>query len=120
MSRFCDQCGEQVPDDAKFCPNCSHKLDDAGARDDAQNGNSSSYSSSTGDSDIFGILGLVFSILGGLLGLIFDIVALASSGSSEKGKKYAKIGLGIFGIWVVIGIILIIVAVSNYAAAAMR
>lgn len=113
--KYCSKCGSELQDDAQFCPNCGAQQDVAKKTTYTTviDGNDES-----GKTDTYGILGLVFSILGGFLGLIFDIVALTSSNSSEKGKKYGKIGLIIFIVEISLLILLWILLVVGASAAA--
>lgn len=113
--KYCSKCGAEIKDEDRYCPNCGN---DTGSVDTTYDVVENGKSHADGGSDVFGILGLIFSILGGWLGLIFDIIALASSGSSEKGKKYGKIGLIIFFAWIVLFILIIIIGACISASVA--
>ena len=55
--------------------------------------------------NIFAVLGLIFSILGGWLGIVFSIIGLVQAPKfGGKGKGLAIAGLIISVIWVVIAI----------------
>ena len=97
---FCKYCGNQLPDDANFCPKCGK------VTDEKTNNTNESYSSyepepiafeevnqnfasiqkseDAGSILKFSILGLAFSTVLSLLGLIFTIVA------KSKVKKFIK------------------------------
>lgn len=107
---FCKNCGNQIDDDAQFCGKC-------GAANNVPTVNYQQNVGANGESNVWGILAIVFSCLGGILGLIFSIVSLCVYKPGSPNRKLGWIGFGISMAWIVLTIILFI-AVGIGAAAA--
>lgn len=117
--KYCQYCGAEVKDEARFCQNCGkqcrtdYQSDFSSAvNDDSLKYNNGVYYDTTAkeptktENPTLAILSLVFSILGfGLVGIILGIISLVRYHTT----KYKVMG----GIAIVICIIWTIVAVST-------
>lgn len=97
--KYCEKCGAEIRDDAVVCPNCGCQARGLEKQ----------------ESSVIGILAIVFGALGGWIGLVLGIVGLKTY-KNETYRKYCKIGIILFCVWVVIDIILLAVYGSMIAA----
>ena len=93
---FCKSCGREIAEGTQFCPYCGASQ------------NSANNVATTQESKVWGILSLIFGILGGLLGLVFGIVGLCTY-KEKQNRLMCKIGIGIFLLWIIIPIISLII-----------
>ncbi len=107
--KYCPKCGAECEDNASFCSICGNKLPASGYRPNSafnNNGeNSTSYNApeehhtetTTDNTRTFGILSLIFAILGlNILGIIFGLVGLKKNpDSGSKSLCYVGIVLAI-------------------------
>lgn len=112
--KFCPKCGTQVEDDAKFCPNCGEALDPTAEAPDGSMPEAplQQQAAATPETSTYGVLAIVFSLLGGWLGLVFALIGL-SKYKNPHNRTLCKIGLGIFIAWVVIFLIEIILGIVS-------
>lgn len=121
--KFCPKCGAECEDNASFCSICGNKLPESGFRpnnafeENGENSQSSrnynnSYNndSETDQGRTFGILSLVFGIIGiNLLGIIFGIIGISKSKDSSS-KTMNIVGLAISIIHMIVQVIITILA----------
>jgi hypothetical protein len=99
---YCPQCGEKIPDDAKFCPKCGAALKAKAERAPAP------APAATGErTSGLAIASLILGILGiSILAIIFGAIAISQTNKDPylKGKGMAVAGLvlGILGMVVVV------------------
>lgn len=93
--KYCSHCGAEVNDEAVVCVKCGCSLGPI----------------KQVESNVWGILSIVFGALGGWLGLVFGIIGLCTY-KDESNRKKCKIGIGLVLGWVVLAIIYIIVLLS--------
>ncbi len=91
---YCKNCGKEIIEGTQFCPYC-------GA---AQNTNNNTTMQ---ESKVWGILSLIFGILGGWIGLIFGIVGLCTY-KDKQNRLMCKIGIGIFVFWLILSLLIIV------------
>lgn len=111
--KYCSKCGAECEDNASFCSICGNKLPESGYRpnnafENQENSQSSkdfnnSYSNDSQDQGkTFGILAIVFGIIGiNILGIIFGAIGLSKSKDSSS-KTLCMVGLIISIIHIVI------------------
>jgi uncharacterized membrane protein YvbJ len=113
---FCPQCGEKIPDDAKFCPKCGAALTAKAerARAPAPATTKERTSGMAVASLVLGILGFIFNLLA-ILAIIFGAIAISQTNKDPnlKGKGMAIAGL-VLGIIGIIGWIIAIIAWSTF------
>jgi uncharacterized membrane protein YvbJ len=113
---FCPQCGEKIPDDAKFCTKCgaalTAKVERARAPAPAAKGERTSGMAIA--SLILGILGFIFNLLA-ILAIIFGAIGISQTNRDPnlKGRGLAIAGL-VLGIIGSIGWIIAIIAWSTF------
>lgn len=90
--KYCEKCGAQIRDESVVCPYCGCTVRGAEEEEDST----------------IATLAIVFGALGGWLGLVLGLVGL-SKYKSEKYRKQCKIGIILFVVWVVLGVIIAIV-----------
>ena len=95
MAKYCSNCGRKIEEDIKYCPDCGWELDNNEYRKRNNETNNAK------GSNVFAILGFIFSFISPLLGLILSIIGLSQL------KKYKKYGI-VFGI---LGIIISIIRI---------
>lgn len=116
--KYCTKCGYQLNDEATYCPNCGENLGDNNSNNQQNNNPYNNYNSNAqAASPIWGILALVFGILGGWLALVFGIIGLTqyknpADPGYNSNRKMCKVGIGLFIAWVVIIILLIIIVAA--------
>lgn len=130
---FCPNCGTNVEDGARFCPNCSAALtEEAPVQEsapvyEAQPVTPAAPAVNTSNILVFGILGLAFAE-SGILGIIFSAIALSKAkayaaaygnltGKAKVGKILATVGLIVSILMVVFWVIYIIVIAAIAGAA---
>ncbi len=108
---FCKNCGTQLPDDARFCPNCGSDFQPVTPNSSANTAPQFAQSAQPAVADnsgsilTFGILGLAFgcSFWLSLLGIIFGRIAMSKarlyqvsigplSGKARTGSILGKVG----------------------------
>lgn len=76
--KYCTKCGAEMNDDANNCPYCGNPVEN----NQYVNGNNFNnyYNNSTQpfENSVWGVLALIFGILGGWLGILFGIIGLCS------------------------------------------
>ncbi len=109
MSKFCTNCGNEIPEGGDICLKCGKMLNGNKGNNNGNNVN------------VMGIVSFVLSIIGfftsfiiigivfGIIGLILSIVALVSSKKNNTGKGFAIAGLIISVIAIIISTIYIII-----------
>ncbi|MFA7222621.1 MAG: zinc ribbon domain-containing protein [Bacilli bacterium] len=113
---YCHNCGKEVPDDAKFCPNCGVDLSSITKKDDVypisdehpyvnnENNNSSVFNNGKSKgANNFSIIGFIFSFILPVFGLIFSIIGLNNDKKENKNRNgFAIAGIIISSIWIII------------------
>jgi uncharacterized membrane protein YvbJ len=115
---FCPQCGEKIPDDAKFCPKCGAALvKTKAAPAPAAPAPAATRERTSGmavASLVLGILGFIFNLLA-ILAIIFGAIAISQTNKDPnlrgRGMAIAGLVLGIIGS---IGWIIAIIAWSTF------
>lgn len=102
MSKFCTNCGNQLIDEAAFCPKCGVMAN--------TNNNVNNNSNKTNG---FAIAGLILSFFTTILGLVFSIIGLVKSKTTNDGKPLAIVGLVISIFKILITIIFLLVAIPS-------
>jgi uncharacterized membrane protein YvbJ len=110
---FCPQCGEKIPDDAKFCPKCGAALTAKveRARAPAPATTKERTSGMAVASLILGILGI------SILAIIFGAIGISQTNKDPnlKGKGLAIAGL-VLGIIGMVGVVFWIIAAAVWSA----
>ena len=128
---FCNNCGAQLTENTRFCPNCGQLVQSAPQDMTA----ASTYEGPMGNPTpvlVWGIVGLAFacSFFLSFLGIIFSIVGLKKANNyfdfCGEGSKQARIGRNLSKAGLIVGIImtvlcvlyivLIVVAAVNYGS----
>ena len=107
--KYCKNCGNELFDDAVMCPKCGTMQQEEAKTTIVQAQPSKAVPTQT-ENTIWGILALIFGILG-TLGIIFGIVGLCmykdvNDPNHNKNTTYCKVGIGLSILWIVILIIL--------------
>lgn len=109
MSKFCTNCGNEIPEGGDICLKCGKMVN-------GQNNNNKNNKVNT-----LGIVSLILSIIGfltifivigvffGLAGLILSIISLVNAKKNNNGKGFAVAGLVISIITIIISIIYFLV-----------
>ena len=92
---FCKSCGREIAEGTQFCPYCGASQ------------NSANNVATTQETKVWGILSLIFGILGGWLGLVFGIIGLCTY-KDKQNKLMCKVGIGIFAFWAIIYLLILI------------
>ena len=129
----CTSCGNELADQSQFCPYCGTKVDFTTApvqqpetnaynpddytrpndynafNTDTPEGNSQfnqqvAPEKRKNENPVFGILAIIFSLLGGWLGLVFAIMGIAIY-KDKKNKTLCFIAIGLQVFWFVVGFI---------------
>ncbi len=103
---FCKNCGKEIDDNSTFCPYCGQQINENTDYYYTGNNNNNNIKK---ESQVIGILAIVFSALGGWLGIIFAIIGLATY-KEKSNRNLCKIALGICAAWVILLIITIFCA----------
>lgn len=98
----CSKCGADISKEAVICPSCGCQI------------RMLKVARADEDSPAYGILAILFGVMGGFLGLVFGLVGLKLIYKQEANRVCCKIGIGFFVVWVVLDIILIILSVAGY------
>lgn len=99
---YCKNCGKEIQEMVQYCPYCGISQ------------NSANNAVTTQESKVWGILSLIFGILGGLLGLVFGIVGLCTY-KEKQNRLMCKIGIGIFIGWIVLFTFISIISIILFA-----
>ena len=123
--KYCPKCGAEWDDIASFCSICGTRIPASGYRpnnafNENSTGNSTSYNTSnethnetTDNSRTFGILSLVFAILGlNILGIIFGAVGLNKSVDSGS-RSLCIVGLALSIIHLIVRVVIFILAAAG-------
>jgi hypothetical protein len=112
---FCPQCGEENPDNAKFCSKCGAALKAAPAPAPAPAATGERTSGMAVTALIMGILGFVFFGPLAILAIIFGGIGLSQTGKDPtlKGRGMAVAGL-VLGIIGGIGWIIALIVWSSF------
>ena len=104
---YCKNCGKEIDDNSTFCPYCGQQIAENADKfyNNGYNNQNNNNNNNKKESQVIGILAIVFSALGGFLGIIFSIIGLVIY-KEESNKKLCKIGLIITAAWFVLGFIL--------------
>ena len=107
---YCKNCGKEIDDNSTFCPYCGQQIaENADKIYKGFNNQNNNYNNNKKESQVIGILAIVFSALGGWLGIIFAIIGLATY-KEKSNRNLCKIALGICAAWVILLIIIIFCA----------
>ncbi len=105
---FCPECGNQNPDDARFCGNCRHPLSGTAGRSVNSSSNSvveiGTESKTVSDAMKYGVL--AGSLIIPFIGLIMGIIYLAQGESEERkdvGKLWLFGSIGIIVFYMIVG-----------------
>lgn len=101
MSKFCPFCGEEQPDNAKFCKSCGKNIENYSApgEQDAPNTQFTPPAVEKSYTLIF-VIGLIFSIIIPLIGIIIGIYIYTRKDSS-KARLYGLITIALGAIvWI--------------------
>lgn len=90
--KYCQKCGCEIHDDAVVCINCGCQVGEI----------------KKSEGKAMGICAIIFGALGGWLGLLFGIIGLCIY-KEPVNRRNCGIGLGLFGLWCLIYIIIKIV-----------
>ena len=101
---FCKSCGQQIADDAKFCPSCGATVTSAPANQYAYQNSANTYTSKPADAPSTGmaILGFFFPLIGLILYLVWK------DDQPLKAKSVGKGALIGFIVGIVVSIIIVI------------
>ncbi len=103
---YCKNCGKEIDDNSTFCPYCGQQINENTDYYYTGNNNNNNIKK---ESQVIGILAIIFSALGGWLGIIFAIIGLATY-KEKSNRNLCKIALGICAAWVILLIITIFCA----------
>ncbi len=131
--KYCVHCGTAIEEDKTSCPNCGKAIDSLGAT--AENAVNTRYCTKCGapvhvdavicpkcgcsigkESSIWGILALIFGLMGGWLGLVLGIVGLPRS-KSKSDRQMCIAGIVLSCVWIVAYVIMLVlfIVLSRYA-----
>ena len=117
---FCKNCGKEINDDAKFCPECGARLLEYANIESKSNPESERHFNAmclagiivSGISVFFNFYGLL-----GIAGLILSYMGYkAVKRSAEKGKELAIVGMVIGTVTTIIGLVSLIYLSYLYSA----
>ncbi|MBD5636979.1 MAG: zinc-ribbon domain-containing protein [Clostridia bacterium] len=126
---FCQHCGNQIDDDAKFCPKCGAKINEApapqGEKDEffrdvppsppAYQQPYYAQQQPSNKTNTLAVIGFVFSFLISIVGLICSIIGLQQCNQTkEGGKGLAIAGIVISSVSMGIAVIVSIVVLCYY------
>lgn len=105
----CEECGKEVSDKARSCPNCGYTLNENIKNIDAQNVNSD-ITNDKGENFGLSLAGIICSFLGlSIIGLIFGIISIGTNkNKSNTSKTLGIISVVISSIKLVVMLILFI------------
>ena len=119
---FCKQCGTNIPDDTKFCPNCGSAVEETAIQPAEVAAVAKPVAGNSTEVLVWGIIGLAFacSFFMSFLGIIFSAIAKKKakgyestyglvSGKARIGKNLAKAGF-------IVSIILTVLCAVYFAA----
>ena len=96
---FCKHCGKELDDSAAKCYSCG-----CGVNSPATN--------------VYAILGLIFSFLGGILGFVFSLCGLSRAQKmGGEGATMAKVGFVISLVEITAEVVLVVLAIAAAALA---
>lgn len=114
--KVCKQCGLLLQDDTTICPVCNTKQDESENKSNTTSKqgirkNTINLNHVLVEHPGWGILAVVFGILGGWLGLVFGIKGLSSykyptDPNHKQNVAFCKMGISIFIVEVIIEIII--------------
>lgn len=120
QQKQCPICGAMMPSSASFCPTCGQAMNvnnfyANSPQRQAQYSNMQNSGSNEDKSLIYGILALLFTVLGisTLLGFIFAIIGLTRPGASKSTKVLCWVSIAIGIMYVIIIIIWIAFVMNN-------
>ena len=75
---YCKNCGKEIDDNSTFCPYCGQQIAENADKfyNNGYNNQNNNNNNNKKESQVIGILAIVFSALGGFLGIIFSIIGL--------------------------------------------
>lgn len=114
MGKFCAKCGNEIEKDATFCANCGTSAKETKAAVKVEE-----TSTQSGGTNVFGILGFIFSFFVPVLGLIFSIIGLRKAdemGGSNRGLAKAGLILSIVFLALIVVIYIIYFLILGAAA----
>lgn len=96
--KYCTKCGAQMQDDANNCPYCGNPVNNNSTNNFNDGGYYQNNYSQPAENQIWGILSLIFGIIGGWLGIIFGIIGLCSyhneaDPNHKRNRNYCKAGI---------------------------
>ena len=117
--KFCSKCGNELSDDAVFCPSCGTSVE-VEAQPAQQNNYQQPQQVKHEELSTMAIVGFIFAFIACIIGLVCSIIAYkdAKAEDNHKSMSFARAGiiiasieLGIAALSVAIYVIVIIVAV---------
>lgn len=104
--KFCSHCGNQLSDEAVICPSCGCSAEAPTAKKRDNN------------SDIFAVLGFVFSFISSVVGLVLSIIAYRSAvaENNRRNKNFAVAGIVISSVSIGCSVLVIVLYFGLFAA----
>ena len=101
--KYCRFCGEQIEDNAKFCPSCGNSTDEFS---EETRPTETKTETPAQNFHWMAVLGLALSCAFGLVpGLVFDIIGLNKC-TEKKDRTMCIIGIIVFAFWTLVGFVI--------------